>query len=166
MVFRPSVPKTRNNPPLESPTILRGAIMDPRDGHGARSWHDVIILQMFREAMKGDEAALVGLLHEIASDHQRSKKKRKTSPDNDLEWIEDQYAMRPLAPVMEVLGMITITNTVDEHSGKAADRVTLTDWFAEFVSLLSEVDQQCLEEVRTWLNTGGHQFYEQPEVWD
>lgn len=147
--------------PRSTLEVLHEPVVDPRDGHGARSAHDLIILRKWKAAREGDDEALMDLVKHIArEDLAKLKGARK-----QRQWrrIGAAVKIRSSIPVMVLLGMIQVevVEVPAERDGHAMvtsrKAVTFTEWFANYAFERSGVDPRAVDEAKTWLANGGIQ---------
>jgi hypothetical protein len=143
-------------------SVLREPVFDPKDGHGARSAHDVLILRKWKAAREGDDQALIELVkHIVREDLTMLKAARK---QEQLRTTGPGFLkIRTLIPAAKVLGMIT-TKTVEvpvEWDGRiqvtSRQAITFSDWFAKYAFGRKAVNPAAVEYATEWLANGGIQ---------
>ena len=147
---------------------LHEPLFDPKDGHGARSSHDAMILTKWKAAKAGDDGALADLLKIVVRENVAELKAAKGKE----QWIRyggGPYKIRSLIPPMTRLGMIS-SETVEvapENSGHAIvtmrQKISLAPWFAEYAFEREGVKPEAVQAVVDWLADGGIQ---RPERWE
>jgi hypothetical protein len=143
-------------------SVLHEPIVDPRDGHGARSVHDIMILRKWNAAKRGDGDELIDLIkHIVREDLTTLKSARKQRQICRIGG--GPYKIRTLIPVMVRLGMIKV-ETIEvspERDGhlmvNSRQRITLEPWFASHAFERDGVDPQAIDQAKTWLANGGIQ---------
>ena len=146
-------------------------VFDPKDGHGARSRLDVIILRKWNAAKQGDDDELIDLVNYIVrADLAKLKAARKRRQTRV--YGGGPMKIRSLIPVMKLLGAIT-TETVavaPEFDGfpkvTTRKKIHFALWFEAYAFGRPGVDAKEVEGVRDWLAKGGIQRPHRGEVWD
>ena len=141
---------------------LHEPMLDPKDGHGARSERDVMILQMWKAARKGDDDILCALVELIVRESltelkdARSTRRYIMLPGGNLR-------MRSLVPVMVMLGLISAEEVTvpPERDGYAEvtslRKIMFADWFEDYAFNRPGVDPKVVEGVRGWIARGALQ---------
>ncbi len=139
-------------------SALHEPLFDPRDGHGARSAHDVMILQQWRAATKGDDEALIALLKLIVRENASQLNAARNT--EQLISLPGRMEIRSIGPAMAALGMVTI-ETIDvppEFDGAnpttTRKKIVFEDWFEEYAFGREGVDPAVVERVRDWIARG------------
>ena len=143
-------------------SVLREPVVDPKDGHGARSAHDIMILRKWKAARERDDDALIELVKHIVREDLttlQSARKRKQICRTGPGFLK----IRTVIPVAKVLGMIT-TKTVEvplEWDGRvqvtSREAINFSDWFTKYAFEREGVDPEAVEYATTWLAEGGIQ---------
>lgn len=153
---------------------LHEPLLDPKDGHGARSWRDVMILQKWEAARKGDDQALIDLVKHIVDENLAELKAAKTgkrvarfgpgkSAKPGTRSGDPQMKIRSLVPVMSLLRMISVeTVTVtSERDGFAEvtrrQKIRFDAWFKEYALGRAGLDPKIVEGVQDWIDRGAIQ---------
>ena len=143
-------------------SVLHEPVVDPRDGHGARSAHDIMILRKWNAAKKGDDDELIDLVkHIVREDLTTLKAARKQR--QFCRTGGGPYKIRTLIPAMVRLGMIK-AETVEvppERDGcvtvTSRKKITFETWFANYAFGRAGVDPKAVENAMSWLAEGGIQ---------
>lgn len=151
-------------------SVLHEPIVDPRDGHGARSAHDIMILRKWNAAKRGDDDELIDLVkHIVREDLTTLKAARK---QRQVRRIIGHMKIRTLIPVMMRLGMVKVESieVQPEWDGyptvTSRQAITLAPWFADHAFGRDGVDQKAIENAKSWLAQGGIQRPYRGEVYD
>lgn len=141
---------------------LHEPLLDPKDGHGARSARDVMILQQWQAARKGDDNELMELVKLIVrEDLVKLKAARGSRQANVIGGV--QAKMRSLLPVMSLLKMVDVekVKVAPEYDGYCTvtlrDKVRFKEWFEEYALGRAGVDKTVVADVRKWQAEGGIQ---------
>lgn len=143
-------------------SVLHEPIVDPRDGHGARSAHDIIMLRKWKAAREGDDDQLIDLVnHIVREDLTKLKGARK---QRQFRYVGGgPIKIRSLIPPMRTLGMIK-AETVEvppERDGHvmvtSRQAITFEPWFATHAFERDGVDLNAVSDAKKWLADGGIQ---------
>lgn len=142
-------------------SVLHEPVVDPKDGHGARSVHDVMILRKWKAATQGNDDALIDLVCIIVRENLSTL--RAARKQRQVRTIGGTLKVRTLIPAAQVLGMIT-AETVEvpaEWDGRievtSRQAVTFAPWFAAHAFVRKGVDPVAVEDAKIWLANGGIQ---------
>ena len=150
---------------------LREPLLDPKDGHGARSARDIVILRKWAMAMKGDDDELLELLPLVFRENLAALKGARDT----LRYIRrgvNNVQIRSVLPVMTLLGMIRAeTVTVPpERDGFAEvtsrQKITFEDWFEEYALGREGLNEKTVADVRDWIARGAIQRPFRGEILD
>lgn len=140
-------------------SVLHEPLVDPRDGHGARSTHDIMILRLWKAARAGDDGALVDLVkHIVREDLSTLRAARK-----ERQWRVEECTVkvRTLIPAAKALGMVT-TEKVEvppEWDGPnqvtTRQAITFVPWFADHAFKRERVSAAAVDYAKAWLASGG-----------
>ena len=142
--------------PLDEP------LFDPKDGHGARSWRDVLILRQWKAAVEGDDEALADLASLVVKEN-LAELRRARGTTRVIGGKVRRQQIRTLIPAMEVLGMIkTETIEVAPERDKNATvtkrkRILFEERFLDYVFGREGLDPGCVAEAREWIANGAIQ---------
>lgn len=150
---------------------LNELLLDPKDGHGARSMRDVMILQKWKAAQEGDDDALIHLLKLIIREnHAQLKAARHTRQFVTV--AGGRVQMRSLVPVMTVLRMISVENVgvPREYDGcfqvTSRRKIIFEDWLEHHAFDRNGLDPILVDKVRRWIALGAIQRPFRGEVCD
>jgi hypothetical protein len=142
-------------------SVLHEPLVDPRDGHGARSAHDIIMLRKWKAAMGGDDEALLDLVNYIVRENLSTLKSARKQ--RQVRTIGGTLKIRTLIPAAKVLGMITaeVVEVAPERDGRievtSRQAITFRQWFATHAFEREGVDPAAVEHAKAWLAKGGIQ---------
>lgn len=155
------------------PTSIMGSmhepLFNPRDGHGARSTRDVMILMQWQAARRGDDDALRSLVKLIVDEDLAKLRGHYKTTYVQKRWGEVE--IRSLAPVMALLGMISVetVSVPPERDGYTTtsrrQKISFEAWFEDFAFDRKGVDPKAIEGTRDWLARGGIQRPYRGECW-
>ena len=137
---------------------LHEPLIDPRDGHGARSMRDVMILQKWNAAKKGDDDELVTLLRLIIGENLSQLRAAKRS--KRIIALPARMEIRSVAPAMAALRMVTIETIEVEPEFDGANpattrkKIIFEDWFEDYALGREGVDPKIVQHVRDWIARG------------
>jgi hypothetical protein len=136
--------------PATSLGFLREAAFPSPDGKGMESFEDKMLRQHWDEMVNGNAKARDWLLRLVIADN---KKVLAAAPERPSVLINGIVNYQPLAPVLELLGCITVNNPADGDNGPPT--IEPMPWFTD------ELHQRChpdkLAHVLAWLKAGGRQ---------
>jgi hypothetical protein len=143
-------------------SLLHEPLLDPKDGHGARSARDVMILQKWKAAREGDDEALADLVKLVFKEN-LAELKAARGAYRHIVVGRRQMKMRSLVPVMSLLKMVTV-ETIEvppQKEGYATvtrrKRIPFEDWFEVYALERDGLDQRVVEGVRQWIADGSVQ---------
>lgn len=148
--------------PRSTLSVLHDPIVDPRDGHGAGSAHDIFILRKWAAAQKGDDDALIDLIKHIVREDLTKLKAARNQCEMRIVGGEP-YKIRTLMVVMALLRMIKVetTEVPPERDGfvtvTSRKKITFEPWFANYAFERKGVDPQAVSHAKKWLDDGGIQ---------
>lgn len=120
------------------------------DGKGLVSLEELMLRQHWDAMLSGNAKARDWLLRQIIADNNAVL---EASPKKQTVTIDGIHNFQPLGPVMEILGIATVTQP-DNDSDMLAT-VELAGWFVE--QLQKRCPPHKLEPILEWQNDGGRQ---------
>lgn len=152
-------------------SVLHEPVVDPKDGHGARSAHDIIILRKWKAAKAGDDDELIDLVNFIVREDlttlKAARKQRQVCTIGG-----GPLKIRTLIPAARALGMITaeLVEVPPEDDGRATvtsrQAITFSGWFASYAFERNGVDPAAVEDAKAWLAKGGIHRPLRGEIYD
>ena len=149
-------------------------LLDPKDGHGARSKFDVMVLKLWQLAQAGGkegDAALYELL-DIITDDDLATLKAARGKRQRVTYGGGAYKMRSLIAAMTRLRMISVETVAvpPERDGFSTvterQKISVCEWFAAYAFERPGVCRSAVEGVCGWLADGGIQRPERSEGHD
>lgn len=148
-------------------------MVDPRDGHGARSARDLMILSKWKAFIKDrDRSALIDLIN-LAGAHDELKLKAARNTEVIVTQGRTHFEFRALEPAMLLLGMATVEDieVAPERDGYRTvtkrKRIPFEEWFAKYALERPDVDPAVVKGVREWIENGSIQRPSRiPRDWD
>jgi hypothetical protein len=137
-------------------------LIDPRDGHGARSASDVILLNKWNLALKQDRRAIIELVNLAGAHSQRKLKEARDTCVVTPCGIE-RFELRALAPAMTALGIAKVEEieVPPERDGfrtvTTRKRIILEERFIDYALGRPGVDPKVVDGVRKWIAAGSIQ---------
>lgn len=130
--------------------FLTEAVHTSPDGKGLVSLEDLMLRQHWDAMLMGNAKARDWLLREIIADN---KAVLEAGPKKQSVTIDGIHHFQPLAPVLEILGCVTVTHPEDDSDAPAT--VALAPWFVDELHKRCPVDR--LAPVLEWQESGGKQ---------
>lgn len=129
---------------------LAEAVHVSPDGKGMISAEEIMMRQHFDAAIKCNVKAMNWLLRKIINDNAAELSASGKHPQVRIEGV---HYFQPLAPVLALLGCITIQEP--DPGTTDAQAIKLAPWFAKALHDRCRADK--LEPVTSWLDAGGQQ---------
>ncbi len=130
--------------------FLREAAYPSPDGKKIETLEDRMLRQHWDEMLKGNAQARDWLLRKVMKDNDAVL---AAAPKRPMVVIDGIHNFQPLAPVLELLGWVTVDTPEDANT--AAPTITLSPEF------LDQLDKRCrpdkLAPVLAWHDAGGQQ---------
>ena len=138
---------------------LREAVYPSPDGKGMASIEDIMLRQHFEAMLTGNAKARDWLLRKIIKDNEAVL---RASPKRPQVTIEGVRYFQPLAPVLALLGCITVHEPEECDMTSSTIECDTKPSTIEFApSFLDTLKQYCpaekLAPVTAWLDAGGQQ---------
>jgi hypothetical protein len=131
--------------------FLREAVHPSPDGKGLVSLEDQMMRQQWDAMLGGSATAMNWLLREVIRDNQPVLAAAAERPPYVV--IDGIHHFQPLAPVLEILGCVSVAGPEDGSEGPSA--VKLCPWFVDFLQKRCRPDK--LAPVLAWQDAGGQQ---------
>lgn len=129
---------------------LTEAVHPSPDGKGMISAEEIMIRQQFAAALKNNSTAMKWLLRKIIAENAAELAAFHKRPSVLIDGVD---YFQPLAPVLALLGCVTIQEPAEE--GEAPATIEFAPWFVE--ALEERCPPEKLTHVRVWLEAGGEQ---------
>jgi hypothetical protein len=129
---------------------LTDAVHPSPDGKGLISVEEIMMRQHFDAAINNKAKAMNWLLRKIIAENAAELAAFHKRPSVSIEGVD---YFQPLAPVLALLGCVTVNEPTE--GSKEPATIELAAWFAE--ALKDRSPPEKLAPVMTWLDAGGEQ---------